>query len=317
MSVGALRIPPLARLPTAIAVAAFAFLGLFLLYPLWGVFIASLLTPDGTDLTLQNYVKVLSKPFYRASVANTLSIGLIATATTTLIAVPLAVCVARLPIPGKSLLLALAALPLVLPSFVAAYALVLLFGRSGAATQALHAIGLPFGSIFGKPGIIVVYTLTLYPYVLLPVLAGLKAIDVSVEEAAQSLGSSPARTFWTVTLPVVSPAVLAGALLVFIETLENFGVPAVLAEDMPILAVEAYKLFVGETAANPSAAGVLGVLLILSTATVLAVQRRYLSSRRFATGARRTPPPIAAGPGWRALAAVYCWSVVLLALVPF
>src|SRR5262245_55393952 len=308
----AFRIPPLARLPVAIAAAAFLFLGLFLIYPLWGVFSASVLTPDGTAFTLQNYVKVLSKSFYRASVANTLEIGLLATATTTLIAVPLAVCVARLAIPGKGLLVALAALPLVLPSFVAAYALVLLFGRSGAVTQALQAVGIPFGSIFGKPGIVVVYSLTLYPYVLLPTLAGLKAIDVSVEEAAQNLGSSPARTFRTVTLPIVIPSVLSGALLVFIETIENFGVPAVLAEDKPILAVEAYKLFIGETATNPSAAAVLGVLLIALTATVLIVQRRYLARRRFATGARAAPPLLRVAAGWRLLATAYCWGVVLL-----
>ena len=177
---------------------------------------------------------------------------------------PLAFAIARLDIPGKLLLIGLAALPLVLPSFVGAYALLLLLGRSGIVTQALNAWGVPFGSIYGTPGIVTVYTLTLYPYVLLPTVAGLKAIDVSVEEAAQSLGSSPARTFRTVTLPIVIPSVLSGALLVFIETIENFGVPAVLAEDKPILAVEAYKLFIGETATNPSAAGVLGVLLIVS-----------------------------------------------------
>jgi iron(III) transport system permease protein len=313
----ALHVAPLTRLPLAIGTMAFLFLGLFLLYPLWGVLSASFLTPDGSALTLDNYVKVLSRSFYRASVTNTLGIGLLATLTTTLLAVLLAFAIARLEIPGKLLLIGLAALPLVLPSFVAAYALLLLLGRSGIVTQALNAWGIPFGSIYGTPGIVTVYTLTLYPYVLLPTLAGLKAIDPSVEEAAQNLGSSLARTFRTVTLPIVIPSVLSGALLVFIETIESFGVPAVLAEDKPILAVEAYKLFIGETATNPSAAGVLGVLLIASTTAVLIVQRRYLSGRRFATGARGTTPLIKTGGGWRILATAYCWIVVLLALVPF
>ena len=88
---------------------------------------------------------------------------------------PLAFALARLPIPGKAALLALAALPLVLPSFVSAYALVLLLGRSGIVTQWLqrhrHS---PFGSIYGAGGIVLVYTLTLYPYVLLPTIAGLQ-----------------------------------------------------------------------------------------------------------------------------------------------
>ena len=71
----ALRVAPLARLPLAIGTMAFLFLGLFLLYPLWGVLSASFLTPDGSALTLDNYVKVLSRSFYRASVTNTLRPG--------------------------------------------------------------------------------------------------------------------------------------------------------------------------------------------------------------------------------------------------
>jgi iron(III) transport system permease protein len=312
-----LAIAPLSRLPLAIGAFALIFLGLFLLYPLWGVLSASFLTPDGASLTLANYRDVLSRSFYRASVANTLAIGLLATATTTLIAVPIAFALARLDIPGKLALLGLAALPLVLPSFVGAYALLLLFGRSGFLTHALNALGVPFASIHGVAGIVTVYTLTLYPYVLLPTLAGLKAVDVAIEEAAQGLGSSPARTFLTVTLPVVVPSVLSGALLVAIETLENFGVPAVLAEDKPILAVEAYKLFVGETATNPSAAGVLSVLLIAASAAVLFLQHRFLAGRRFATAARGAPPVLTVHPLWRTAATLYCWGVVLSALVPF
>lgn len=312
-----LTIAPLARLPLAIGAMAFLFLGVFLIYPLWGVLSASILTPDGTAFTLANYGKVLSRAFYRASVANTLAIGLMATFVTTLIAVPLAFMIARLDFPSKLLLIGLAALPLVLPSFVGAYALLLLLGRSGVVTQALNAVGVPFGSIYGTPGIVTVYALTLYPYVLLPTVAGFKAIDASVEEAAQNLGSSRLRTFWTVTLPIVIPSILSGALLVFIETIENFGVPAVLAEDKPILAVEAYKLFIGETATNPSAASVLGTLLICLTATVLIIQRRYLADRRFATRAGAPLPSLNVRPGWRMLGIIYCWSVVLLALVPF
>jgi iron(III) transport system permease protein len=277
----------------------------------------SILTPDGTAFTANNYIKVLSRSFYRASVTNTLAIGLLSTLMTTMIAVPLAFAIARLDAPGKLLMTGLAALPLVLPSFVGAYALVLLLGRSGVVTHTLNAWGIPFGSIYGTPGIVTVYTFTLYPYVLLPTLAGLKAVDISVEEAAQNLGSSPARTFRTVTLPIIIPSVLSGALLVFIETIENFGVPAVLAEDKPILAVEAYKLFIGETATNPSAAAVLGVLLIMLATMVLIIQRRYLARHRFATGARAVPPLIRVGAGWRTLATTYCWAVVLLALVPF
>ena len=310
-----LTIPHQQRLPLAIAALGFLFLGLFLLYPLFNVFSASVLDGEGEKFTFANYVKILGRPFYRGAVANTLMIGVVATLTTIVVSVPFAFALARLPVPGKAAIIALAAMPLVLPSFVSAYAIVLLLGRAGVVTQWLNSWGIGFGSIYGAGGIILVYTLTLYPYVLLPTMAGFKAVDVSIEEAAQSLGSSPRRALWTVTLPIVVPSILAGGLLVFIETLENFGVPFVLAEDMPIFAVEAFKLFVGETAPNPSSAGVLGVLLILMTSLVLLIQRRFLANRRFATGARSAPPKV--GLGLRIAATIYCWSVVLLALVPF
>src|SRR5258706_32062 len=157
------------------------------------------------------------------------------------IGIPLAFCLARVDLPGRPLLLTLATLPLVLPSFVSAYALVLLFGHAGVVTTALRSIGIPIGSIYGLSGIVIVFTLTFYPYVVLPVLAGFQAVDASMEEAARNLGGSRPYVIRTVLLPIVMPAILAGGLLVFIEALENFGVPAVLAEDRPFLAVDIFK----------------------------------------------------------------------------
>jgi iron(III) transport system permease protein len=303
--------------PFAITLLALAFLGLFLLYPLFNVFGASFLDRTGASLTLSNYARVLSSSFYLGSLYNTLIVGVLATVITIAIGVPLAFCLARLPIPGKAALLALASLPLVLPSFVAAYALVLLLGRAGIVTQWLREVGIPFTSIYGLTGVTVVFALSLFPFVVIPALAAFKAVDISVEEAGQNLGASRWRTFWTVTVPIVMPAVLAGGLLVFIDAIESFGVPFVLAEDKPFLAVEAYKLFVGELGGNPASAGVLGVLLIVFTAAALLVQRHYLGRRRFSTAARRTPPELVVAPWLRRLAAAYCWGVVLVALVPF
>lgn len=302
--------------PLAITAVAFIFLALFLVYPLAILFEASFLDKAG-HATLANYIAVLSRSYYQQSLANSLAIGALATLAATALGVPLAFCLARLPVPGKSALLVMAALPLVLPSFVAAYALVLLFGRAGVVTQTLRDLGLPFGTIYGTPGLVIVYMLTLYPYVLLPTLAAFKAVDVSVEEAGQNLGASRWRVFWTVILPVVMPSVMSGALLVFMETLENFGVPFVLAEDKPILAVEAYKLFVGEVAGNPASAGVLALLLVACTSTALFVQRTYLGRRRFATAARAAPPILGVGRGLGWAATLFTWGAVLAALVPF
>jgi iron(III) transport system permease protein len=303
--------------PIAVFAIAIVFLGLFFLWPVLKVFGASILDASGNHFTLANYTTVLSNRFFLNGLTNSLGIAAAAGVCTVLVGVPFAFCLARLQIDGKAVLLALAALPLVLPSFVSAYALVLMFGRSGIVTGALRSFGIPFESIYGATGIVVVYTLTLYPYIVLPVAAAFKSIDVSVEEAAQNLGASRARMLRTVTLPLVLPSILAGALLVFIEALENFGVPFVLAEDRPILSVEAYKLFVGETTDNPASAGVLGMLLIVCTVGALLIQRAVLARRNFATGARRAAPLIDVGPALRRLGAAYCWLVVASALVPF
>ena len=131
--------------PLVVTALAFAFLALFLLYPLWNVFAVSFLDRSGHVAGLANYTRVLARPFYQRALWNSLGIGAAATAATTALAVPLAFCIARLPLPGKKLLVALATLPLVLPSFVGAYALVLLFGRSGVVTQALRQVGIGIG----------------------------------------------------------------------------------------------------------------------------------------------------------------------------
>jgi iron(III) transport system permease protein len=296
---------------------ALALLALFLLYPLSLVLNASLRI-DGTGaLTLANYLKIFTSKYYVGSIANSMMAAALATVGATLIGTPLAFCLARVDLPGRTLLLTLATLPLVLPSFVAAYALVLLFGHAGIITTGLRAIGIPIGPIYGLTGITIVFSLTLYPYVLMPAIAGFKAIDISIEEAARNLGASRLHAFRTVLLPVAMPAVLAGALLVFIEALENFGVPVVLAEDRPFLAVDIFKLFAGEADTNPAAAGALSVLLIASTALVLLVQRRYLNRRRFTTNARSIPPPVPLSRGWRAVATAFSWGVVILSLLPF
>jgi iron(III) transport system permease protein len=296
---------------------ALALLALFLLYPLGLVLNASLRVGGTGAITLANYLQIFASKYYVGSIANSLMAAGFATIGATLIGLPLAFCLARVDMPGKTLLLTLTTLPLVLPSFVAAYALVLLFGHAGIVTSGLRAIGIPLGPIYGLAGITIVFSLTLYPYVLMPALAGFKAIDISIEEAARNLGASRLHAFRTVLLPVAMPAVLAGALLVFIEALENFGVPVVLAEDRPFLAVDIFKLFAGEADNNPAAAGALSVLLIACTALVLLVQRRYLNQRRFTTNARAAPPVLALSRGWRATATAFSWGMVMLSLLPF
>src|SRR5262249_5843635 len=115
--------------PIVVTAAGLVFLSLFLIYPLYRIFGASFLDASGTALTLRNYAKMFASAFYRNSVVNSVTIAVLATLATTIITAPFAFAVARLRLAGKTVLLALAVLPLVLPSFIGAYALVLLFGH--------------------------------------------------------------------------------------------------------------------------------------------------------------------------------------------
>jgi len=90
--------------PQAVTAAGFAFLGLFFVYPLYGVLSASFLDPSGAHATLANYAKVFASAFYRASFVNSLTIGVLATLVTVGLAVPIAFALARLPVPGKAAL---------------------------------------------------------------------------------------------------------------------------------------------------------------------------------------------------------------------
>lgn len=295
----------------------FAFLVLFLALPVFLVLRASVLTADGVHLTLGNFQKIFSTGFYRAAVINTLEISAGATVAATLLGVPIAFCLARLPIAGKPLAISLGTLPLLLPSFVSAHAWVLLLGRFGFLSQALRAVGIPFESIYGRGGMIFVYTIQGFPYVLLLAMSAFSAIDVSLEEAGENLGSSRWRTFRTVTLPLLIPAILSGGLLVFMASAENFGVPFVLAEDLPVLSLEAYKLFVSEVGGNTPMASAMGVFLILCTAVPLLLQRAYLRRSHFATQSRGRPRILTVSPRVRRLATALIFGVDFVALLPF
>jgi iron(III) transport system permease protein len=91
----------------------------------------------------------------------------------------------------------------------------------------------------------------------------------------------------------------------------------VLAEDKPVLAVEVYKLFVGETAPNPASAGVLAIVLIACTVLALLIQRAVLARRHYATSTQASAASVRVTPVMRRVGSIYCWTVVIVALVPF
>jgi iron(III) transport system permease protein len=228
------------------------------------------------------------------------------TAAAVIVAVPLAWLVTRTDLPGRRLWAVAAAVPLVIPSYVAALCLLGAFGPRGLLRDALGVERLP--DIAGYWGALLALTLATYPYVFLLTAAALRDLDPSLEEAARGLGFSRTAVFRRVTLPVLQPAVAAGALLVALYTLSDFGVVSLMRYDALTRAIylQYRSLF------DRTPAAVLGLVLVALTAVVLVVEmraRRGIRYYRSSPGAARRAAPVKLGR-WRWPALAFCTLVV-------
>ncbi|MDX1412730.1 MAG: iron ABC transporter permease [Candidatus Promineifilaceae bacterium] len=156
---------------------------------------------------------------------NTILLAAAVTAAAILIALPVAWLTTRTDLPGRRIWTILSALPLVLPSYVAAYLFATILAPKGMVQQFLEPLtGLErMPSLVGFPGAFMVLTFITYPYILLTTRAALQRMDPAMVEAARSLGSSPWQAFRRVTFPALRPAIIAGSILVTLYVLRDFG----------------------------------------------------------------------------------------------
>lgn len=288
-------------------------LGLALLVvglPLLSVLRAAVVTPQG-EPTLAYLAAFLIEPVPRATLVRTLWVSAAGALGAALLGATLAALTARVVLPGARGLRALGTLALLAPPFVGCYAWILLLGNNGVLRNAL---GLP--TIYGPWGVAFVHALEHFPFVWLLVEAALRGVDRSLEEAAASLGASPWRIWTTITLPLVLPALSAGALLAFVLGLASFAPPMLLAPDSPTLATLAYRQFLSEVATDPGPAAAASVVLVLLAGAVLAAQRAVAGRRRVGSALLRRVAPVRLAGGRALTAAAAAWGIVLLATVP-
>lgn len=300
-----------------ILLAALAVLFLLVVYPMYSIFQASFLDPESSVFTWANYKRLFTSRFYLRCLGNSLLVSGLATLFSLIIGVPFAFLTTRVRLPGATLLKTLGTLPLILPTFVGAEAWLLLLGRSGMLTRFLHGLGLQAPSIHGWAGVVLVFTLQFFPFVFLMVAGAINSIDASLEEAARNLGAGTWRVFRTVTLPVVTPAIAAGGLIVFCMSIENFGVPTIIGDGFKVLAEQAYSEFVSEMGGNPSMAGALSMALVLITLVLTVAQKLWVERRNYAMSSLRPPAPKRLGRAGTWAAFSYCAGVVFVSLFPF
>ncbi|MDQ0252931.1 iron(III) transport system permease protein [Evansella vedderi] len=270
----------LAREPLLLTciILVMASLFVFIVYPLFQIGRTSFFSVDGS-FSVAAYKRILSGGNLLTALTNSLVLAFIVSILSTIIAYIFAYTIAYINVPLKKLFNGIAILPVISPPFVIALSAILLFGRQGFISN--HLLGLQNANIYGLNGLILVQTLTYFPIAFL-VLAGLlRSISPALEEASENLGASKLKTFISVTLPLSTPGIANAYLLVFIQSLADFGNPMTIGGNYTTVAREIYLQAVGSY--DMQAGASLAMLLLTITMVVYAIQKFWVGKRSYVT----------------------------------
>lgn len=233
-----LKEPLLLCVITLIGISLF----LFIILPLYKIFQISLVE-DG-HFTLATFWKLLSKSYNRRPLFNSLKLGVTVSFLGTAIGFIFAYSITRVEIPFKKFFRVVATFPIVSPPFVISLAAIMLFGNNGLITKHLFNGYFNF-EIYGFNGLVLVETLAYFPTAFLTLFGVLQAIDPALEDAALDLGASKGKVFRTITLPLAIPGIASSLLLVFTQSLADFGNPMIISGNYSVLSVQAYLRITG------------------------------------------------------------------------
>ena len=291
-------------------------MALFIVYPFYTIVTKSVFSDRVEGITLYNFIRFFTKQYYYQPLIRSIVVCSTTVLTSLIIGVPIAYVLTRYNVPGKTLVHILIIMSLMSPPFIGAYSWIILAGRQGIVTKMITSLGLPAPTIYGKGGIIFVFTLHLFPYIYLYTSGAMNSIDASLEEAAENLGMSKLKRIWTVTLPVVLPSILAGCVMVFMTALADFGTPMLLGEGYTVLPVLVYNEYMSESAVNPYMASALSVIIVFCSLAVLTFQKLVIDKRNYQMSSLR-PPQETELHGWkRFLVSLPIYIVVFLAFLP-
>ena len=307
-------------LPYAIGALTIFVLVAFLLYPIVKTVMFSFVKSGDelafANLTLVNFRRFVEASTYQNALWHSIEVGVLTTIVSTMLALPAAYAMARVPIRFRNFVLALFIIPIIAPPFIGAYSWIILLGRTGIITHYLDSwFGIQLPSVYGLFGIVLALSLHYFPYIFLFVQGALAASDPYIEESADVMGASRLRILRTITFPLVLPTIFAGALIVLVKTLGNFGVPAILGGGYYVLPTLIYYQINGYF--NLNGASAIALVNVLITLIAILLLARVNRKRRFVTvtsTARRSKQHT--GLGARIAANVYIWTLLLAALLP-
>lgn len=257
---------------------------LFLLYPL--SLLLKMAFSDGVHFTLANFAKFFSRKYYSITLLNSFKVSIAATVASVVVGVVLGYFMSAFKIRGAKLLRMCIVMATMSAPFVGAYAWIMLLGRNGVITNSLSRLfGITMPDIYGFNGILLVFVTQLFPLVFLYVQGAMSKMDASLLEASENLGCTGFKRFFKVVLPLISPTVLAGALLVFVRAMSDFGTPMLIGEGYRTFTVILYNEFVGEVSQNKGFASAIAIIAILITMVVYFSQNIVAKKQAFSMNA--------------------------------
>lgn len=286
---------------SVVKIFIYVFFGLFMILPLFSVFLVSFtgqpinILGSITDPTifsstieklkgssLDNYKNIFTNSGYLDALKNSLYLGFLVTVIVITLCIPMAYGIARTKMPFKKTISALCTIPLIVPTFISAYAFIIMFGRAGWVTEIYNLLG-GEGMLlnpYSMAGVVMVQVFFFFPYALWPLVAAFKISDISLEEASQNLGAKSWFTFTFVTFPLALPGIISSALLIFTVSFSDFGTPIVLApKELNLLVVEAYREIAGFF--NWGGAAILTVVMVIVAAFFFWLQHLFTKSRNY------------------------------------
>jgi iron(III) transport system permease protein len=272
------------ELSSLIWITATLILVFLVVAPMAQLLISSFQTTDTGAWTLRNYVIAFENERRLIGFANSLLYGAGVVLVSIVFAVPIAWAIARTDMPGKSFVRATILGAFITPPYLGAIAWILLAGPNAGWINriwvALGGTGALF-NVYSMAGLILVTALYAFPYIFVFTSDALDRVSSEMEEAANILGMSPFRTIFRVTLPLVLPAILGGAIIVFLDTVALFGTPAIIAlpARINVMTLQLWQFF--EYPVRLETAAAYSVPLVAITIAMLGLQRLILGRKGY------------------------------------
>ena len=258
------------------------FLFVFLIVPVVKVVYVAFQDPNTGALTLINFVDFFNTSLFRESFLNSIYVAGGAVLLASLISIPLAYFTTRFNFGGAVLIQTLGIVPLIMPPFVGAVAMLLLFGENGSVNLLVDEwFGFTIPFMEGLNGVILVEAIHYFPFILINLSAALLNIDSAMEESAQNLGASGTRLFRRIVFPLAMPGYVAGASLVFLKVFDDLGTPLLLNINN-MLAPQAY-LRISSIGISDPMGYVISVILVVFSLFSLWVSFLALKNKDYAT----------------------------------